>query len=152
MGPPAEAGTGGRGSGTAREVATSRWGMGRVRSGRRRARLGVPSCCWVVSPFASSLLDDAFLRPRRCRTQNGLLVWVFGWSAILICKDTVRYRFWVWVSPLETVFVMLWGMAMSAMDRVLEHMRMRSLFFLYSVPSTMQTLFHGLISFFILLN
>jgi hypothetical protein len=47
---------------------------------------------------------------------------------------------------------MLWGMAMSAMNRDAPSI-IRILLFLYSVPSTLQTtLFHGLISFFILLK
>lgn len=40
----AEDGGGGRGSGTASDV-RSRCGSGSVRSGRRRARPGVPGCC-----------------------------------------------------------------------------------------------------------
>ena len=53
--------------------------------------------------FASSLLDDAFLRSCRRRTQNEFLEWVFCWSVILIGKSTVRDRFCVWGSSLETV-------------------------------------------------
>ena len=55
--------------------------------------------------FASSLLDDAFLRSCRRRTQNVFLEWVFCWSVILTGKSTVCDRFCVWGSSLETVWV-----------------------------------------------